>query len=80
MTDFVCDQCGCIECLELVLAAPAVTPGAKMLCSACLPVGVAADGFRAGNGSWHGHFERRSYDPANDLPVNRPTGLGFGTA
>lgn len=78
MPIFVCDNCGSIEELGLVLAAPQVEPGAKMLCSACLPVGVAQSGFRPGNGQWHGHFPRRQFDPTQDLPVNRPTGLGTG--
>lgn len=77
MSLFVCDRCGCIEELELVLAATVVTPGATMLCSECLPVGKAQNGFKAGTGQWHGLFAKRQYDPAMDLPVNRPTGLSF---
>lgn len=77
MPSFVCDRCGCIEELDLVLDAAAVTPGAPMLCSECLPVGVAQNGFKAGTGVWHGLFAKRHYDPAVDIPVNRPTGLSF---
>lgn len=79
MAVFVCDQCGSVEELDLVLSGPTVEPGSRMLCSACLPVGVAQGGFRAGTGQWHNRFPRRPYDPEQDLPVNRPTGIGFGT-
>lgn len=77
MPVFVCDSCGNIEELDLVLAKPQVDPGARMLCSKCLPVGVAQGGFKAGDGKWHGHFEERKYDPDQDLPINRSTGLGM---
>ena len=75
---YVCDNCGCVDCLSLNLAAPAVTPGAKFLCSECLPVGVAQGGFAPGTGKWHGRYPKRAYDPTMDLVVNRPTGLGLG--
>lgn len=77
MPVFVCDKCGCIEELSLVLSAPCVTPGSEMLCSECLPVGIASGGFKAGDGKWHGHFPKRLYDPAVDLPVNRENGISF---
>lgn len=78
MSVFVCEECGSIEELDLVLASDAVTPGAKLLCSACLPVGVSVGGLRSGTGKWHGHFPRRQYDPSQDLPINRPTGMDMG--
>lgn len=77
MTDFVCHKCGCVECLELVLTADTVQPGAPMLCSACLPIGVVQYGFKAGTGEWHGMFPRRGFNSANDLVVNKPTGFSI---
>lgn len=78
MSVFVCDQCGSIEELELVLTADTVAPGAKLLCSACLPVGVSVGGLRPGTGKWHGHFPRRQYNPEQDLPINRSGGMDMG--
>ncbi len=77
MPAFVCDKCGCIEELELVLDGSGDTPGTPMLCSECLPVAVAQHGYKAGTGQWHDFFPKRLYDPTKDLPVNRPTGLSF---
>lgn len=77
MTEFVCHKCGSVENLELVLAADSVTPGAPMLCSACLPVGVAQYGFKAGTGQWHGFFPRRAFNSKDDIVCNQPNGLSF---
>lgn len=77
MAIFVCEKCGNIEELDLVLAKPQVDSDTPLLCSRCLPVGVAKGGLRAGDGKWHGHFEERKYDPEQDLPINRATGLGM---
>lgn len=74
---FVCESCGSVEELELVLAAPAVKPGTRLLCSACLPE-EAKDGLKAGTGQWHGFFPRRQFDPNDDIVVNRPNGLSVG--
>lgn len=78
MSLFVCENCNNIEELELVLSGTAVEPGTRLLCSACLPIGVAAHGLKAGTGKWHGFFPQKPYDPEYDLVVNRPTGLSVG--
>lgn len=75
---FVCEKCNCIDELDLVLSGPRPEPGYKLLCSSCLPVGVAQGGLRAGTGEWHGKFPRQEYDPTQDLVINRPSPLGLG--
>lgn len=63
MTAFVCDDCECVDLIEL-------TPpqeGTRMLCSACHPSA----------GGWHGHFEKKQYNKEVDVVCNAPTGLGL---
>lgn len=74
---FVCESCGSIEELDLVLAEPSVKLGTRLLCSACLPA-EASNGLKAGTGQWHGHFPRRQFDPEIDVVVNRPNGFSVG--
>lgn len=74
---FVCESCDSIEELDLVLAEPSVKPGTHLLCSACLPA-VAKNGLKAGTGRWHGLFPRKTFDPNDDIVVNRPNGLSVG--
>jgi hypothetical protein len=59
---FVCDRCGCIDNTALTNYWVRRQHEGRALCSACDPtIGV-----------WHGHFDRRQYDPETDSPVNRP--------
>lgn len=57
MQMFVCEECGCVESLDLVLVADHVEPGTSLLCSACLPVGVSTGG-----------ITRRYWEVARDVP------------
>lgn len=77
MQMFVCEECGCVESLDLVLVADHTKPGTSLLCSACLPVGVSTGGLRAGTGKWHGMFPKAPPSPGDQL-CNRPTGIGNG--
>lgn len=42
-------------------------PDSRCLCGHCDP-----------DKQWHGVFPRETYDPEQDVVVNRPDGIGFG--
>ena len=71
---FVCSHCGTVDLLSLVSEGGPVT--CPLVCTCCLPP-VAANGLKAGNGSWHNYFPKRQYDPSNGLVINRPNGLAL---
>ena len=61
---FVCEQCNCVDNIDL---APAAIHGKHYLCSLHHPQSL----------KWHGEFPREPYDPLHDIVCNKPNGLGL---
>lgn len=66
---FVCDNCGCVDAVELAYPELKVPPLSltKLHCSGCQP-----------GKQWHARFEQKPYDQSQDLVINRCTGVGLG--
>lgn len=73
---FVCDKCGTVDALSLVLTASA-PPGGILLCTACLPTTQTYPWLKVGTGQWHNLFERKTYKPNEAFVLNRPTGFSL---
>lgn len=55
--------CDVCETVDTLVLAPQ-TPGTPYKCSAC-------------QGGWHGAFPKVRFDPATDVVINRPSGVGL---
>lgn len=63
---FVCNNCNCVDLVDLAFAGPFPHNPADQLCTFCK------------TGTWHNQFPREPYLPEEDTVVNRPDGLGLG--
>ena len=62
---FVCDRCGTVDSVELAMDSAPPKPGQPWECTCCQ------------GEEWHNHFPRETYNPQQDLVINRPTGIGL---
>lgn len=61
---FVCDKCDNLDAIEFAYP-DGFTPGSPYECTQCQ------------TGQWHGLLTQRQYNPAKDMVVNRPSGVGM---
>lgn len=61
---FVCETCGHVDALEFAYPT-GFTGDTALQCTQCQ------------TGTWHGLLTRRTYEPSQDVVINRPNGLGL---
>lgn len=63
---FVCNKCDHVDSIAVAYFGVLPQKPEEQLCTQCA------------TGQWHDQFEHAPYNPATDLVVNRPTGVGLG--